>query len=132
MVAEPGQQDRTTASRSGPGHNLRRATVRTHGWTPWIRAAASPPDRQGYSAYGHVGTGHPIRCGQLTGVIRAGDRRGRFDGHATGWPRSVHGTWAEQPGATLARVRTDQHVSWPGPPPADPRALIRTAVGWAG
>ena len=30
------------------------------------------------------------------------------------------------------KVRPDQHVSWSGPPPADPHALTRTAVGWAG
>ena len=40
--------------------------------------------------------------------------------------------WAEHFGAALVLVRPDQHVSWSGPPPADPRALIRTAVGWAG
>ena len=39
--------------------------------------------------------------------------------------------WAEHFGAPLVLVRPDQHVSWCGDGPADPRGLLRAAVGWS-
>ena len=93
-------------------------------------------DMVGDSVYDHLGTGFTlIRCDNLTGKH---DDDGGLIAAAEefGVPLTVLDLdgpdWARHFGAALVLVRPDQHVSWSGPPPADPRALIRTAVGWAG
>ena len=85
--------------------------------------------------YDHLGTGFTlIRCDNLAGEHDDGGLIAAAE--ECGVPLTVLDLdgpdWAEHFGAALVLVRPDQHVSWSGPPPADPRALIRTAVGWAG
>jgi hypothetical protein len=87
----------------------------------------------GDSVYDHLGTGFTlIRCDSLTGKDDDGGLIAAAE--EFGVPLTVLDLdgpdWAEHFGAVLVLVRPDQHVSWSGPPPADPRALIRTAVGW--
>ena len=86
----------------------------------------------GDSLYDHLGNGFTlIRCGGAEGpshdggLIAAAREAGVpltvLDLDGPGWP--------EHFGAAFVLVRPDQHVTWAGAAPGDPRELISTAIG---
>ena len=86
----------------------------------------------GDSLYDHLGNGFTlIRCGGADspsddgGLIAAARDVGVpltvLDLDGPGWP--------EHFGAAFVLVRPDQHVTWAGAAPGDPRELIRAAIG---